>query len=155
MKFLTILASAFSVLALTACDMLYGSSRMVTVSRLPEPALVVRALKSVPGVQRVNQHEVPPRSSWTLPEGIVRDPAFQQFSFSTTTTGGTVETKEDFRGVKIVRVYSFWMNHMPPKAKFDETRSLLDAAYLSLRRADPSLPPPDQIEEDLTGYPSK
>jgi len=155
MKLLTVVIAAFSALGLTSCDLFYGSSRTVEVSRLPEPALVVSALKSVSGVQRVTQREVPPRSSWMLPEGIIHDPAFHQFSFSTATTGGTVETREDYKGVKSVRVYSLWINRQPPKAEFDQTRSLLDAAYLSLRRADPTLPPPGELKESLMGYPSK
>ena len=154
MKLSSVLISAFSVLALTGCDVFSGTSRTVTVSQLPQAPLVVRALKSVPGVQKVTQHEVPPRSFWTLPEGIVREPAFQQFSFSTGTVGGTLETKQDSKGVRTLNLYSFWMNHTPPKAKFDEARSLLDAAYLSLRRADPALPPPSELEESLTRYPS-
>ncbi|WP_035607752.1 hypothetical protein [Haloferula sp. BvORR071] len=155
MKLPTVLICTFSALVLTACDIINGTSRTVTVARLPDAPLVVRALKSVPGVQQVKQREVPPRSSWMLPEGIIHDPAFQQFTFSTATTGGTVETREDFKGIRTVHVYSFWMNHTPPKAEFDETRSLLDAAYLSLRRADPTLPPTGEVEETLKGYPSK
>jgi hypothetical protein len=85
----------------------------------------------------------------------MRDPAFNQFSFATATTGGTLETKQDSKGTKTVRLYCLWTNHTPPKAKFDETRSLLDAAYLNLRRAEPSLPPPEQLKETLTRYPSK
>lgn len=155
LKLLAVLISAFSAMLLTGCDTISGSRRTVQVHRLPEASAVVAALKSVPGVQRVMQREAPPQTSWGLYVGVRRDPAFNLFSFATTTTGGVVETKQDSEGVKTVSVYSYWMNHTPSKAKFDETRALLDAAYLSLRREESSLPPPEELKETLIRYPSK
>ena len=152
------LAVMFSVLCLAlfvGCDTISGSTRTVTVTQLPTPSTVTAALNTIPGVQPIEHRELAPQTSWGLYDGVIHDPAYNQFLFHTATTGGTVETKQDSRGVKTIRLYCFWMNHTPPKSQFDEARTLLDAAYLSLRRADPSLPPPDQVKETLMRYPSK
>ncbi len=155
MKPLAVLISVFGAVLLTGCDTLSGSSRTVTVNRLPEASVVFAALKSVSGVETVTEREVPPQTSWGLYKGVIHDPAYKQFLFATTTNGGVVETRQNSKGVKTISVYCMWLNHTPPKAKFDQTRSLLDAAYLSLRSADSSLPPPEELKETLTGYPSK
>ncbi len=155
MKPLALLTLLFSAALLIGCDTVSGSTRTVTVTQLPTAATVTTALNSTPGVQRVTQREVSPATSWGLYEGVIHDPAYNQFSFSTATTGGTLETRKDSKGIMTIRFYSIWMNHTPPKSQFDQTRSLLDAAYLSLRRADPSLPPPEALKETLMRYPSK
>jgi hypothetical protein len=155
MKQLAAVAFSIGALSLTSCDTISGSSRTVTGSRLPSASTVVAALKSTPGVQRVSQHEVPASTSWGLYEGVIHSPAFNQFTFNTATAGGTIETAQDSKGAMTLRIYCMWINYTPPKAQFDATRALLDAAYINLRRADPSLPPPSELKETLVRYPSK
>ena len=155
MKPLAVVTSTFVAVLLIGCDTVSGSRRTATVTRLPTASTVTAALSAIPGVQRVTQREVPPQTLWGLYDGVIHEPAYNQFSFHSATTGGTVETKQDSKGVKTIQLYTLWMNYTPSKPKFDQTRSFLDAAYLSLRRADPSLPPPEELKETLIRYPSK
>lgn len=155
MKPLATIALSFAATFLVGCDTISGSIRNVTVSRLPTPLTVVDALNATPGVERVSQHEIPASTSWGLYGGVLREPAYNQFRFNTSTTGGTLETKQDSKGTMTLRIACMWLNYTPPKEHFDATRALLDAAYASLRRADSSLPPSTELKETLVRYPLK
>src|SRR5205823_14612174 len=122
MKTLAILTSALSAVLRIGCDTISGSSRTVTVSRLPPSSTVISALNSVPGVQRITQREVPPQTSWGLYHGVIHDPAYNQFYFATAKAAGTVETKLDPNGIKTLHIYCLWINYTPPKPKFDAAR---------------------------------
>lgn len=140
---------------LAGCDSVYGPQRTVAVTQLPSPAVVVAALQATPGVRDVTQREVPAHTEWSLYDGTERYPAFHQFSFGDEAVGGTIETKQDAQGVNHLRLYSLWLHQRPSKAQLERTRTLLDAAYLNLRRSAPGLPPPQAVKETLIGYPPK
>ena len=153
MKLFAPLATAITAALLAGCDPISGTERTVTVARLPTPAVVMAALQSVPDVEHVTLRQVPAVTQLGL--GIEHQPAFNQFTFGTGTIWATVETKQDAQGTNSLRLYSLWIHSPPPKAEFDRARALLDAAYLSLRRSVPSLPPPQEVKETLIDYPSK
>jgi hypothetical protein len=144
-----------SALLLAGCDIFSGTTRTVVVDRLPSAAVVSRALHAVPGVRDVTQREVPASTSWGLYEGVVHEPAYDQFTFNTAQTGGVVETRRDSTGTLSIRLYALWINSVPPKPLFDQTRMLLDQAYIRLRLEDPHLPPPTDLKETLMCYPSR
>jgi hypothetical protein len=88
-------------------------------------------------------------SSFSLYEGVVRDPAFDQFLYEGASAGGVVEVREDGKGVKTLRLYSGWMGPRPPKKVFEETRSFMDVVYEGLRRRLPELPPSSEVHEEI------
>ena len=155
MRLFALSIAAVMAALLTGCDPVYGPQRTVTVAQLPPPTVVVAALHSTPGVRGVTQREVPAHTEWGLYDGTKHYPAFHQFAFSDGAAGGVIETKQDAQGINHLRLYSLWLHQRPPKAEFDRARALLDAAYLSLQRSVPSLPPPQAVKETFIGSPSQ
>lgn len=153
-QFNLLLIIVVSVL-LASCDRGYGSQRTGVIAQLPSPAVVVAALESTPRVQRVTQHKIPAQITSSLYRGTENHPAFYQFIFEDGVSSGVVEIKQDAQGINHIELYSLWINQSPSKAQFNQARKLLDAAYLSLRRSVPSLPPLQAIKETLMGYPSE
>jgi hypothetical protein len=142
---LAILAAA----TLTSCDPMTSISRTATVGRLPSRRAVSAALHEVPGMRSVQLRETKPSTGFSLYEGVVRDPAFDQFLYQGASASGVVEIRETEKGAKTVRLYCGWMGPRPPKAAFDDTRTLMDLVYAHLRERIPYLPPPSEVKEEL------
>ena len=147
----TLLATAMMLL-LVGCRATTGIFRTVDVAQPPAPAVVVVALSSLPEAEHITQHEVPASTQWGLSTGTVHLPAFRQIFFEGQSGGGEVVTRPDAEGIQHLSL-SFYVRGTPIQAKFERARALLDATYLRLRRSDPSLPPPQAVQETLVGYP--
>ncbi len=145
--------STLAVAVLTACDPITGISRTATVGRLPSRTAVSAALHEVPGIRSVQQQEAKPSTGFSLYEGVIRDPAFDQFIYEASSASGVVEVRETEKGVKTVRLYRIWMGPRPPKKAFDDTRSLMDVVYAHLRQHVPTLPPQSELKEELVRRP--
>jgi hypothetical protein len=140
-------------LVASGCDTISGVRRSVTVQRLPSPTAVTAALRAVPGVTSVERRPVEPSTGWSLYKGVIHDPPFDQFLYRADRLGGVVKTRQTEDGTNTVELYQIWMNYTPPRKVFDDTRSLMDAVYASLRRHSHDLPPTTQMKETLIRYP--
>lgn len=98
---------------------------------------------------RVNYHEVKPPTAWSPTKGVIRNPPYDQFVYHGASAGGVVETQETEDGAKTLRLYCIWMNYIPPRKVFDDTRALMDTLYLHLRHHAPDLPPLETLKETL------
>lgn len=146
----------FAILAVTglaACDPITGISRTATVGRLPSRSAVSAALHEVPAIRSVQLQETKPSTAFSLYEGVIRDPAFDQFIYEAPSASGVVEVRQTEKGVKTVRLYRIWMGPRPPKKAFEDTRSLMNIVYAHLRQHAPTLPPPSEVKEELTRPP--
>ena len=146
-----------ALLAATAlgCDTISGVRRSVTVQRLPSPTVVTAALDAVPGITSVERQPVEASTGWSLYDGVIHDPPYDQFLYRADPLFGIVNARQTEDGTKTIELYSIWMNHTPPRKAFDDTRSLMDAVYASLRRHSPDLPPAAQVKETLVRYPKQ
>ena len=104
MKLVGSIATTLSAVLLAGCDIFSGTTRTVTVDRLPSAAVVSRALHAVPGVREVTQRKIPASASWGLYDGVLHEPAYAQFTFNTAQTGGVVETRQDSKGILSIRL---------------------------------------------------
>lgn len=137
------------------CDTIGGIHRSVSVQRLPSPTVVTAALASVPGITSVERRTVEASTAWSLPDGIIHNPPYDQFFYRADPLFGVVKAQQSEDGTKSIELYSVWMNHTPPQKVFEDSRSLMDAVYASLRRHSPDLPPAAKVKETLDFYPKQ
>jgi hypothetical protein len=156
MKFLSkLLLCGFLVFCVSGCDTISGVRRSVTVLKLPPPCLVTAALRAVPGVTSVEHRSVGASSAWSLYEGVIRDPGCEQFLYHTDSLSGVAATRQSEDGTQSIELYRIWINQIPSRKVFDDTRTLMDVVYSSLRQHSPDLPPSIQTKETLFREPKQ
>src|SRR4051812_28008156 len=106
----------FAILAgaiLAGCDPVTSISRTAPVGQLPSRSAVSSALRDIPGTRRVQLQETKRSPGFSLSEGVIPDPAFDQFlSFGAWASCSRVRETE--KGGKTIRLYSMWMGPRPP-----------------------------------------
>ena len=138
---------AFGLLTV-GCDTFSGVSRSVRLQQLPPRNSVETALRDVPEVS-FEYHEVRPHTEWSLYEGVIRNPPYEQFCYHSPSAGGVLEIQQTEKGEKILRLYCLWINYRPPWPVIEQTQGLMDEVYASLRKRIPELPPPADVNEHL------
>jgi hypothetical protein len=142
-------ATAAFVMFLTGCDPASGVLRTARLNGLPPTASVRAALDAVPEVQEVRYRKIEPTAAWSLYEGMIHDPPYDQFSYRGSGASGTLEVQETENGEKELRLYYVEIGVRLSRDFVDRTRALMDKVYASLLAHIPELPPASQVHEEL------
>jgi hypothetical protein len=142
-------------LTLTGCDTLSGIRRTVRLNQLPSPDTVVASLNDVPAIKKISYNRAIPSKSWSLYKGVIQNQPYDQISYSSDNARGVVEVQETESGDKTLTLYCLWMNYQPSQQIVEDTRSLMDQVYSSLRRRAPIIPPETEVQEKLINIQKK
>ena len=136
----------FAVLACTGCDTLSGVSRTALIPQ-PPPMQVEQILLRVPGVTSVRRERVPESVAWSLYEGKVVSPAYDQYVYVAGEVGGVVEFRQTPEGRDELEIYYWWINRRMPARTADDARRVMDLVWEALRSEFSGLPERSAVRE--------